>query len=337
MFTAVLAKVSQAIRTAVTAARAEADLLMLLLSRCHSVTWEPWLRSTHSPAAVPCASAVRAFRSRSTSSSSRSGAGVSATCSANATGHPVFSRTCSRVTPGCRLTTCELLRVQVRRHGAEIGHEQHRAFGRDAHRAALATGQPVPERRHERQRLDEGARVVSHDDEDAPAAGRDLGGAAAAGQSDFGLVVRADHRAVQIAEAIDLRAAEEADRDPAALQPGTGTSRAPRRSSAPSRTARRRRSTAAARSAWSRSCRTRRRASAAARASAARDCTPPTAVRSRQSRRRRCRSARAAATVIISEAEYVAHAHACLERSECVRAILERLRPLVITCASIQR
>ena len=49
--------------------------------------------------------------------------------------------------------------------------------------------------------------------------GGNLGCAAAARQPDLGLVVRPDHRAVQVAEAVDLRAAEESDRDAAALQP----------------------------------------------------------------------------------------------------------------------
>ena len=52
-----------------------------------------------------------------------------------------------------------------------------------------------------------------------PAAGGDLGGAAAARQAHLGLRVVADDGAVQVAEAVHLRASQKSDGDPAALQP----------------------------------------------------------------------------------------------------------------------
>ena len=103
-----------------------------------------------------------------------------------------------------------------------------------------------------------------------------------------GLLVIADHRRVDVGEAVDLRGAEEAEIDAAALQPvgehlGHGRRPHPR-----SRPARRRRSTAAARSAWCRSCPTRRSARCRARASAARGWRRRSAARCRRTARRRC-------------------------------------------------
>ena len=122
--------------------------------------------------------------------------------------------------------------------------------------AALA----VAERGDEVELVDEAARRLPHDDEDLAAGDRDLRRAAAAGQPHLRLVVGADHRGVEIGEAVDLRAAEEADRDAPALQPVAEHLRHRRRWSARCRTVRRRRSTAAARPAWCRWCRTRRSA-----------------------------------------------------------------------------
>ena len=60
---------------------------------------------------------------------------------------------------------------------------------------------------------------LRHDDEDLAAGGRDLRRAAAARQPHLRLVVGADHGGVEVGEAVDLRAAEEADGDAPALQP----------------------------------------------------------------------------------------------------------------------
>ena len=107
------------------------------------------------------------------------------------------------------------------------------------------------------------------------------------GRRTRGRVVVADHGAVQVAVPVDLRGAEEADVDPAALEPVREHLRAPRRPRRRSRRARRRRSRAAAVPASRRSCRSRRRARSRARASAARGSRRGSAGRSRRSRRRR--------------------------------------------------
>ena len=58
------------------------------------------------PTLLPCALAVRAWRSRSVVSSSSVGAGVSTTSPANWIGHPVSARTCSRVGISARRFSC---------------------------------------------------------------------------------------------------------------------------------------------------------------------------------------------------------------------------------------
>src|SRR5690606_1973650 len=62
-----------------------------------------------SPPAWPWAAAVRASSARSASSSSARGASVVTTFSAKRMSQPVFSITCSRVTPGCREVTTNSL------------------------------------------------------------------------------------------------------------------------------------------------------------------------------------------------------------------------------------
>ena len=257
----------------------------------------------HSAGATPCAAAVRACRSRSTSSSRAVGAGVSATRRRTRTGQPVCSTTCSRRHARMQARHLQLLRLRVRAHDAEIAHEQRRALRRDAERPPLAAGRSVAERRQERRAAPRrpGGECRMTMKMRRQQVG-DLRRAAAAGQPHLRPRVVADHRAVQVAEAIDLRAAEEPDRDAAALQPVPGTSPAPTPSSAPSRTARRRRSRAAARRAASRSCPTRRPAASRgacvsrARLHAADGRPIPTKQTSSSA------SARAAATVIISTA-----------------------------------
>ena len=128
----------------------------------------------------------------------------------------------------------------------------------------------------------------------------DLRRAAGAGQARGRRVVGADHGAVEVAEAIDLRRAEEADVDAPGLQVVARTlpATAPRTPRSPP--VRRRRSTAAARPGACRWCRTRRSARCPARASGARGCRPRSAGRCRRSTRSDPRNMRAAATVIHS-------------------------------------
>ena len=122
------------------------------------------------------------------------------------------------------------------------------------------------------------------------------------GSRTFGCVVVADHGAVEIAEAVDLRGAEEADVDAAALQPVGEDLRHARPRRRRSRPARRRRSRAAGCAAWRRSSRSRRSARSRARGSrrarfAAAAGRPMPTKQTAPSRSRR-----AAATAIISSA-----------------------------------
>jgi hypothetical protein len=65
---------------------------------------------------------------------------------------------------------------------------------------------------------DEGALRQAHDHEDAPGVDGDLACAAGTGQPSLGLRVVANDRRVQIAEAVDLRPAQQGHVDQAALQ-----------------------------------------------------------------------------------------------------------------------
>src|SRR5947208_2456535 len=67
--------------------------------------------------------------------------------------------------------------------------------------------------------VDEAALALRHDDEDLATGGGDLRRAAAAGQTNLRFLVRANDGCVEIGVFVDLRAAEEADLDAAALQP----------------------------------------------------------------------------------------------------------------------
>ena len=126
---------------------------------------------------------------------------------------------CSRVTPGWSETTVISLVSRIGLEDAEIGDELGRPLGLDAEPRAVIAALAVAERGDEVELLDEAARRLAHDDEDLAAGGGDLRRAAAAGQPHLRLVVGADHRGVEVGEAVDLRAAEEADGDAPALQP----------------------------------------------------------------------------------------------------------------------
>ena len=101
----------------------------------------------------------------------------------------------------------------------EIGDELGRPLGREAQPGAVIAAFAVAERGDEVELLDEAARRLAHDDENLAAGAGDFRRAAAAGKPRLRLVVGTDHGGVEIGEAIDLRAAEEADGKAAALQP----------------------------------------------------------------------------------------------------------------------
>src|SRR4029453_15730502 len=67
--------------------------------------------------------------------------------------------------------------------------------------------------------LEERARRLAEHHERLSTPRGNLGGAACPGESHLRLVVVADHRAVQVPVTIDLRGTEEANIDPAALEP----------------------------------------------------------------------------------------------------------------------
>ena len=66
--------------------------------------------------------------------------------------------------------------------------------------------------------LDEAARALAHDHEDLARVDGDLAGATGAGQAGRRMVVVADDGGVDVAEAVDLGGAQEADVDEAALE-----------------------------------------------------------------------------------------------------------------------
>ena len=73
-------------------------------------------------------------------------------------------------------------------------------------------------RRPEVDRLDEAAPALAHDHEHLPGVDGDLAGAAGPRQTRLRVVVRTDDRRVDVAEPVDLRRAEKADVDEAALE-----------------------------------------------------------------------------------------------------------------------
>ena len=143
-------------------------------------------------------------RPRSAASSSSVGARVSRRSSATRNGQPVASTAALGVDARMHVREHELAVVAARLQQAEVGDDDG---------DAAAGGRAEVELLHERPR-----RLAQHH-EHLPRGGRDLGRAAGAGQPHLRAVVVADHGAVEIAEAVDLRGAEEADVDAAALEP----------------------------------------------------------------------------------------------------------------------
>jgi hypothetical protein len=77
---------------------------------------------------------------------------------------------------------------------------------------AVAGGRPEVEL------IDERALRLAHDHQDPPRVDRDLARAARPGQTDLRVRIVADHRGVEVAEAVDLRAPEERDVDQTGLE-----------------------------------------------------------------------------------------------------------------------
>ena len=181
----------------------------------------------------------------------------------------------------------QLARDRVRAQDADVGDDHLRP--RAAEAEALAVARPVAEahRRHEVDALDERPRRLAQQHDDLAARRGDLRCPAGAGQADLRRRVVADHRRVDVGEAVDLGAAEEADVDAAGLQPVVEDLRhadhAVGRVGELAVADRQRQATPA----WSRACRTRRRAPGSGRGSAGRGWPPCSAGRCRRSTPRR--------------------------------------------------
>src|SRR5690606_11018858 len=113
----------------------------------------------------------------------------------------------------------EFLRLRIRLPDRKIGDEQGRPPGGQAEPLAVVAALAMAEAREEVDLFDHRAARLLERDEDLAAGGGDLGGSATARQAGFRMAVVADHRGVDVAEAVELGGAEKADRDPPALQP----------------------------------------------------------------------------------------------------------------------
>ena len=141
------------------------------------------------------------------------------TSAATRNGHPVASTTWSASTPGVEARERQLAAARV---GFELSHVgDHRADTASGESQRLPRSRPVSEadRGAKGELVDERARRVLDDHQRLLAGRGDLGRAAAAGKPHLGIIVGADHGAVEIGEAVDLRSPQEADVDAAALQP----------------------------------------------------------------------------------------------------------------------
>src|SRR5690349_8461718 len=99
-----------------------------------------------------------------------------------------------------------------------VGDHQLWSFARHAEPASRVATVKIAGTGTEVESLDEGAFLEPHDVEDALGVDGDLAGAAAAWQAHLGRSIVADDAGVQVAVAVDLRAAEQADLDTPALQ-----------------------------------------------------------------------------------------------------------------------
>ncbi len=113
----------------------------------------------------------------------------------------------------------ELVAAGFRLHDAQVGDDRHRPLARQAEALARVAALAMADRGDEGQLVDEGAVRLLEDDQHFLGAAGDFRRAAGSRQAHLGLAVVADHGGVDVAEAVDLGRAEEADVDPSALQP----------------------------------------------------------------------------------------------------------------------
>ena len=112
----------------------------------------------------------------------------------------------------------QLLAFRVRGEHAEVGDHRTRAAAGEAGAGARAVAVEEAGAAAEVQPLDEAARGGARHHEHLPGMQRDLRRAAAARQPRGRQLVRADHGAVEVAEAVDLRGAEKAHVHASGLQ-----------------------------------------------------------------------------------------------------------------------
>ena len=156
--------------------------------------------------------------SRIKCSSSLVGAVISSIVAAKRSGQPTSACTSSSGHAGIERAQLHLAlgvsEIQERLVG---DHQLRPAAGQAQPSAAVAAGQ-VAGAGEKIQLLDERAALQTHDHERALRVDRDFAGAAAARQAHLRFGVVADDGGVEVAVAIDLRAAEQRDLDQAPLQ-----------------------------------------------------------------------------------------------------------------------
>ena len=147
------------------------------------------------------------------------GGSVTSSSLASRSVQPVAATACSAVTPGWSAVCTS---SPVSGSGRRMPRSVMTIWGpRPRRPEALAIALAVAEadRRAEVAALDERARPLPNDDDDLACGCRDLGSAARTRQSRGRMLVVADDRRVDVAVAVELRGAEEADVDASGLQP----------------------------------------------------------------------------------------------------------------------
>src|SRR5207248_3112681 len=114
----------------------------------------------------------------------------------------------------------QLVRHRIRLEDAEIRNHRRRSTAAQAEAAPRVSALAVTHRRDEVKTLDEALGRLAGDDDHLSARRRDLRRPARARESNLRRRIRrADHRRVDVREAVELRDPEEADVDPAGLYP----------------------------------------------------------------------------------------------------------------------
>ena len=113
----------------------------------------------------------------------------------------------------------QLAGVRVGVQKPEVGDDQARTAAGQPQPTAVGRSVAEAHRRPEVEPVDEAPPVVAHHDDHLAARGGDLRCASGSGQPDVRFVVVADHGGVEIGQPVDLGRSQEADVDPARLEP----------------------------------------------------------------------------------------------------------------------